>query len=60
MPERTREESEQRVLETIRRRLPELTQGRSIEIEKVDPEEHDGAHFVVAESFPTFACRRGS
>jgi hypothetical protein len=62
MPERTREESEEAVLEAVKEKLPDLgKRGTRIEIIALDPEENAGSHFVVGMDVPAiFACSRGS
>jgi hypothetical protein len=59
MAEPTRQEREEKVVETVREWLPELVaSGSAIQITACDPNKHDGAMFSVSRS-PVFACRRG-
>jgi len=60
MAEPTRQEREEKVLETVREWLPELVApGTVIQVTACDPGEHDGALFSVTKT-RAFACRRGS
>jgi hypothetical protein len=55
-----RQQREEKVLETVRDWLPELTiPGMSIQVTAHDPGEHDGAMFSVVRTDRPI-CRRGS
>lgn len=62
MPERTREESEERVLAAVKEWLPRLGVEQTLQIEALDPDASiEGSHFVVSgpNPSPSFVCRRG-
>lgn len=61
MADRTREESEERVVAAVKEWLPTLPVGSVVYVEATDPDTNEhGAHFTVSQSPGAFACRRGS
>lgn len=61
MADRTRVESEERVVDAVKEWLPTLPVGAVVYIEATDPEANEhGAHFTVSQSPGAFVCRRGS